>query len=478
MTANIERTPVHVVYGGADRYSADTPRKLGDIALKTLQEYAPNFAAFALSVGLPGSEKLPTDNEGITRLDRQISRSQSKAREENFTEWFAWTVYRKTIAKLENEPVEDFRIDFEDGYGFRPDDEEDNDAIRAANELASAFKNQTVPAFCGFRIRSLAPETRKRGLRTLDLFLTSFVERCGETFPGNFVVTLPKITDKKQVRELCDRLKKFEKKNKITTGSIGVELMIETPQAIFDRSGNIALRSLVDVAKGRCTSAHFGAFDYTSALGIVSAYQHLNHPACDHARQLMLANLATLGIRLSDSVTTELPVAIHRKGRLSKTQICENRDSIYHGLREHFVNVTRSMQNGFYQSWDLHPNQLPARFAAVNAFFIEAADSMAHRLKENFARSTKATLTRNAFDDAASAEGLLNFFRKGLGCGAFDAKEIRKMIGVTADELCALSFSELAEVHSKKEKDGIAAARSEFKTLKFEIRNLRSEIKQ
>jgi len=52
------------------------------------------------------------------------------------------------------------------------------------------------------------------------------------------------------------------------------------------------------------------------------------------------------------------------------------------------------------------------------------------------------------------------------------------MIGVTADELCALSFSELAEVHSKKEKDGIAAARSEFKTLKFEIRNLRSEIKQ
>jgi citrate lyase beta subunit len=471
MTVSIERTPVHVVYGGADRYSSDTPRKLGDIALKTLQEHAPNFAAIASAVGLSGNEKLPTDPDGITKLDRQIGRSQSKARAENFAAWFAWTVYRKTIAKLEQEPVEDFRIDFEDGYGFRLDDEEDSDAIRAATEMSAAFQNGTLPPFCGFRIKSLAPETRKRGLRTLELFLTSFVEGCGEKFPENFVVTLPKITDKKQVRELCDRLKKFEKKNKLPPGSIGVELMIETPQSIYDRSGNIGLRSLVDAAKGRCTSAHFGAFDYTAALGIVSTYQHLNHAACDLARHLMLVNLTPVGVRLSDSVTTKLPVAIHRKGRLNKTQIRENRDSVCDGWREHFTNVNRSMQNGFYQSWDLHPNQLPARFAAVYSFFIEAANSMACRLNENFARSTKATLTGNAFDDAASAEGILNFFRKGLGCGAFDAKEIKKMIGVSADELCTLTFSELAEVYLTKEKDGIAAARSEFKTLKFEIRN-------
>ncbi|PYS91726.1 MAG: phosphoenolpyruvate kinase [Acidobacteria bacterium] len=477
MTANLLRTPVHVVYGGADRYSADTPRKLGDIALKTLHAYAPNFADFARAIGLPGNEKLPTDPDCITKLDRQIGRSQTKAREEQFTAWYAWTVYRKSIAKLEQNPVEDFRIDFEDGYGFRPDEEEDIDAIRAASELASAFKNETITPFCGFRIKSLAPETRKRGLRTLELFLTSFVDNCGETFPENFVVTLPKITDKKQVRDLCDRLKKFEKKNKLSAGSIGVELMIETPQAIFDRSGNIALRSLVDAAKGRCTSAHFGAFDYTSALGIVSTQQHLDHPSCDLARQLMLANLAPLGIRLSDSVTTRLPVTINRKGRLTKTQHRENHDSIYDGLGEHFANVTRSMQNGFYQSWDLHPNQLPARFAAVYAFFIEAADSMSHRLNENFALSTKATLTGNAFDDAASAEGMLNFFRKGLGCGAFDGKEIKKMIAFSADELSSFSFAELAQLHVQKEKGGIAAARSEFKTLKFEIRNLRSETK-
>ncbi|MFL6466593.1 MAG: DUF6986 family protein, partial [Pyrinomonadaceae bacterium] len=461
----LARSPVHVVYGGADRFTASISRKLGDIALESLKNYAPNFADLARAVGLSGSETFPDDPDGIAKLEKQIARSQSKAREENFNAWLAWTVYRKTIIKLEREPVEDFRIDFEDGYGFRSDEEEDSDAIRAAKELAAALQKGTITPFCGFRIKPLTPETKKRAVRTLELFLSSFIESWGENFPENFVVTLPKITDKKQVRDLCDRLKKFEKKNGLATASIGVELMIETPQSIFDKSGNIALRSLVDASKGRCTSAHFGAFDYTSALGIVSTQQRLDHPACDLARQLMLANLAPIGVRLSDSVTTKLPVTIHQKGRLNKMQSQENRDSIYAGWREHFANVTRSMQQGFYQSWDLHPNQLPARFAAVYAFFIEASGSMAARLRANFERSTKATLTGNIFDDAASAEGILNFFRKGLGCEAFEAKEIKKLIGITAEELYTFSFPQLAEIYSTNQKGGIAAAQSEFKNL-------------
>ena len=437
------RSPVHVVYGGADRYTANTPQKLGEIARATLQTYAPNFVEFAQACYLPGSETLPNYPEAITNLEKQIARSRSKTKSENFSAWFAWTVHRKTLAKLEFEPIEDFRIDFEDGYGFRPDDEEDSDSVRAAAELASAYRNGSITPFCGFRIKSVNRETSARGLRTLDLFLKTFLEKSDGGIPENLVVTLPKIDEKKQVRELCDSLKRFEKRNGLKNRSIGIELMIESPLAIFDRKGNVALKELVEESKGRCTSAHFGAFDYTSALGIVSSHQDLHHPACDLARQIMLAGLAPLGIRLSDSVTTRLPVAVYRKGRLTKLQVEENRRSIHQGWREHFANVTASMKNGFYQSWDLHPNQLPARYAAAFAFFLAESDSLAERFKVFLARATQATLTGNTFDDAASVEGILNFFRRGVDCGAFEPKEIRALLGISAEELTSASFQEM-----------------------------------
>lgn len=256
---------------------------------------------------------------------------------------------------------------------------------------------------------------------------------------------VPKITDRKQVKELCDRLKSIEKKAGLKAGLIGIEIMIETPLSIIDRKGNFALKGLVEAAKGRCTSAHFGAFGYTSALGISSTHQHLRHDACNFARQMMLLNLSPMGIRLSDSVTTLLPVAIHKSGRLSKSQIAENRRAVHEGWREHFSNVTESMKNGFYQSWDLHPNQLPARYAAVYAFFLESADAQASRLKEFLTKATQATLTGNTFDDAASAEGILNFFRRGVDCGAFSEKEIRDSTGLTAEELRSRTFQQIAE---------------------------------
>lgn len=444
----LSRAPVHVVYGGADRYSANTPKKLGEIALATLQTFAPNFVEFAKSCCLPGSETLPELPEAVAKLEKHIVRNHSKAKAENHPAWFAWLVHHKMLAKLEREPVEDFRIDFEDGYGFRTDDEEDRDALRSATELASAFQNGTITLSCGVRIKSLNKETAARGQRTLDLFLKTLTEKTGGTMPDNFVITLPKITDKKQVRELCDRLKRFEKRNGLKNGSIGVELMIESPLALFDNKGKVVLKKLVQKAGGRCSSAHFGAFDLTSVLGIVSTHQGLHHPACNLARQLMLANLAPLGIRLSDSVTTRLPVAIHKKGRLNKIQREENRRSIHEAWREHFANVTTSMRNGFYQSWDLHPNQLPARYAAAYAFFLAESDSMAGRFKDFAAKATQATLTGNTFDDAASVEGILNFFRRGVDCGAFDSREIKALLGMSVDELRSASFQQIAATAS------------------------------
>jgi len=403
---NPSRSPVHVVYGGAHLFKADTPEKLGGIALSSLRLYASNIREFAAAFGLEKSETV-----------------------------FLQTVYAKTLDKLAREPVEDFRIDFEDGYGFRPDTEEDADAIKASDYLAVAFLRNVITPFCGFRIKSLGPETHDRAVRTLELFFENFLKKSGKALPDNFVVTLPKVSGKKQVRELCEILDRIELDAGLVKGEIGVELMVETPQAIIGKNGRVATARLVEAAEGRCRSAHFGAYDYTSALGISGPHQHLRHPACDFARQTMLLALAPLGVRVVDSVTTTMPVAIHKEANLTDQQKTENRNSVHAGWREHFENVTASMSSGFYQSWDLHPNQLVARYAAVYAFFLRSRDTDAARLRGFIEKSTKANLTGNTFDDSASANGLINFFRLGLDCGAFSPAEVKMATSMSAEEL-------------------------------------------
>jgi citrate lyase beta subunit len=409
MSASQSRSPVHVVYGGAHLFQRDTTQKLGKIALRSMKTYAPDVDEFAAAFGLD---------------DRKL----------------AQIIYRKTIDKLEREPVEDFRIDFEDGYGFRPDPEEDADAIRASDELAKAFQKNSLPPFSGFRIKSLGPETHSRGVRTLNLFLENLLAKSKRRVPENFVVTLPKITNAKEVAELARRLTRIENDGRLPFGSIRVEIMIETPRSIIDEKGRVALGELIEAAAGRCTSAHFGAYDYTSALGISATHQHLRHPSCNFARQLMLIAFAPLGVRLVDSVTTTMPVAIHRDEKLTDEQKNENRHSVHSGWREHFDNVTASMRNGFYQSWDLHPNQLVARYAAVYNFFMRSRDADGARLRGFIEKATKANLTGNAFDDAASVNGLLNFFRLGMDCGALTPAEIRKATSLSPSELRNLKF--------------------------------------
>lgn len=443
--ARPSRSPVHVVYGGADRYSADTPRKLGKIALDSIKAYAPNFVEFASAFRLHGSERLPSFPKAIKELEAELKAAPEKAKHKNFPAWFAWTIHQKTVDKLRREPVEDFRIDFEDGYGFRSDEEEDGHAIGVANELAAAFKKKRITAFCGFRIKSLAPETYGRAIKTLEIFLPNYLDQTENRVPENFVVTLPKVTDSKQVKDICKRLASIEKKRKLAKNSIGLELMIETPQSIIDKKGRIAIRDLVDAAKGRCTSVHFGAYDYSAALGISASHQDIRHPACNFARQMVQAALANSGVRLCDSVTTLMPVPIHRAEMLADFEKTENKRAVHAGWLKHFQNVTSSMADGFYQSWDLHPNQLVARYAAVYAFFLLEKDAQATRLSGFLDKATKASLTGNTFDDAASAQGLLNFFRRGRDCGAFDENEIAAATGLISADLDSSSFADLSK---------------------------------
>jgi hypothetical protein len=283
----------------------------------------------------------------------------------------------------------------------------------------------------------------------LDLFLTNLLEKTGGELPENFVVNLPKIKRSEEVEILAELLNEFEKKNSLENGAIKIEIMIETPEAIVNERGESNVRNLVEAGKGRVNSAHFGAFDYTASFGISGTHQHLRHEACNFARQMMQISLAPLGIRLSDSVTTEMPVAVHKGENLSDKLRTQNARAVHSAWRKHFNNVTLSMIDGFYQSWDLHPAQFPARYAAVYSFFLDAKDEQARRLKGFVEKATHAMTTGNVFDDAASAQGLLNFFLRGLNCGATTDKEVLETTGLSENELRSASFVKIMENRRK-----------------------------
>src|SRR5438309_1865380 len=288
------RQPVHTVYGGAHLFKSDTTRKLGDLALRALSQYAPNATTFAEAIGI---------DPGVAEI-----------------------VYGRVQEKLKREAVEDFRIDFEDGYGIRGDDEEDGHAAQAAQDCAKGLKNGTLSPFIGIRIKSLSGELAARALRTLDIFLTNL----GSKLPPNFLVTLPKITSPWQVSTL------------------------------------------------------------------VSAFEALE-PKLENAR------------------------AVHAAWRL------------------HADDVRHSLASGFYQGWDLHPAQLPSRYGTVYAFFLKSLPATSDRLKNFISKAAQATLHGDTFDDAATGQGLLNFFLRGVNCGALTEHEALAT-GLSIDELRGRSF--------------------------------------
>ena len=405
------RQPIHTVYGGAHLFRADTAARLGATALKALHEYAPGNVTLAAALGI---------SEGLA--DR---------------------IYNRIVEKLEREPVEDFRLDYEDGYGNRPDAEEDGHARSAARELASAVAAGSAPPFVGIRIKPLTDELRERSIRTLDLFISTLLDATGTRVPVNFVVTLPKITSPGQPRTLADLFDAKERAAGLAPGSLRMELMIETPQSIFDERGNGALPALVDAGRGRIVAAHFGTYDYTASLGITAAYQHMRHPACDFARHVMQVSLAGTGVWLSDGATNVLPVPLHRAraaGTLTDAQLAQNRDAIHRAWKLHYDDVRHSLVHAYYQGWDLHPAQLVTRYAAVYAFFLESLDAASERLRNFIGKAAQATLVGEVFDDAATGQGLLNFFLRALNCGAVREEEIEKLTGLTLDELRSGSF--------------------------------------
>jgi Malate synthase len=447
-----DRQPVHTVYGGAHLFRADTAKRLGEKALEALDEYAPDFIAFAKAIGLPGSQHLPGSQDSAD-LAKSIQANPEAARKDHADAWFAYAVFQRVREKLRREPVEDFRIDFEDGFGNRPDEEEDRYAAAAARELAAGMTAGGLPPFIGLRIKPLNEELRSRSIRTLDIFLTELLGKTGGKLPQNFFITLPKVTIPEESAALAGVCSRLESALGLGTGTLLVELMIETPQSIFNERGELNLLALAAAAQGRCVGAHFGTYDYTAGRGITAAHQHMMHFACDFAKEAMQVAYAETGIWLSDGATNVLPVPVHHRGanssQLTAEQIEDNRKAVHQAWKLHSAHIRHSLVNGFYQGWDLHPAQLATRYAAVYSFFLESLDAASERLRNFIQKAAQATLVGEVFDDAATGQGLLNYFLRAINCGAITAQEAQRLTGLTQAEFRSASFVKILDGRKK-----------------------------
>ncbi|HEY8984414.1 MAG TPA: aldolase/citrate lyase family protein [Streptomyces sp.] len=376
------RQPVHTVYVPGDAFAADTIRAWGDAALTALDEHAPDAASFAAVLGLAAD--------------------------------LAEDVHTRVRAKLEREPVEDLRIDFEDGYGPRPDAEEDRHAARAARLVAAAHRDGTAAPYTGIRMKCMEAAVRDRGIRTLDIFLSGLMEAGG--LPEGLTLTLPKVTYPEQVTAMVRLLEAFEKARGLEAGRIGFEIQIETSQAVLAADGTATVARMIDAAEGRATGLHYGTFDYSASLGVSAAHQASDHPVADHAKAVMQVAAAGTGVRVCDGSTNVLPVGPTEK--------------VHDAWRLHYGLTRRALARAYYQGWDMHPGHLPTRYAAVFAFYREGFAQAAARLSRYASRTTG-----DVMDEPATAKALSGYLLRGLDCGALDAGEVAEASGLTRGEL-------------------------------------------
>lgn len=379
------RQPVHTVYVPGDRFTGELAAQWGANAL-TAAGGAAGLRELATRLGYAQPEKLGA----------------------------------LVAAKLEVEPIEDLRLDFEDGYGNRPDAEEDAHALAAADSVSAAVAAGQAPACIGIRFKCFEAPTRARGIRTLDLFISRLLAN-GE-LPAGLRLTLPKVSTVAQVEAMVFLAEKLEENHGLDAGRIRFEVQVETPQAIIAADGTHPVAQLIHAGKGRVCSLHYGTYDYSASLSVAAAYQSMEHPVADFAKDVMQVAVAGTGVELSDGSTNIIPAG--------------DPENITAAWALHARLVRRHLERGIYQGWDMHANHLPTRYLATFAFFREGLTAAATRLR-NYVHQIDSTI----MDEPATARALARYIHRGLSCGAVRVEEVQELAQISAAELEAIALN-------------------------------------
>ncbi|MGO2080932.1 DUF6986 family protein [Glutamicibacter arilaitensis] len=379
------RQPVHTVYVPGDKYTADLPAAWGANALATAGDAA-GLAELAAKLNLAEPERLG----------------------------------ELVAAKLASEPIEDLRLDFEDGYGNRPDAEEDAAVIAAADSVSAAVSAGKAPACIGIRFKCLEAPTRGRGIRTLDLFITRLLEN--GPLPEGLRLTLPKVTTVAQVEAMVHLAEQVERVHGLEAGRIRFEVQVETPQVILAANGTHPVAQLIASGKGRVSSLHYGTYDYSASLGVAAGYQSMEHPVADFAKDVMQVAVAGTGVELSDGSTNIIPAG--------------DPENIAAAWELHARLVSRHLARGIYQGWDMHENQLVTRYLATFAFFREGLQAAGTRLRNYVHQISSAIM-----DEPATVRALARYIHRGVACGAVTADEVTELAQITLPELEAIALN-------------------------------------
>ncbi len=376
---------MHTVYVPADIFTPDLPERWGAEALSAVESFG-GAEALALALGID--------------------------------EALAPRVAARVVDKLQTEPIEDLRLDFEDGYGIHSDEEEDAHALAAASAVVEALSADRAPPFIGIRFTCLEDRTRRRGLRTLDLFLGGLL--AAGDLPDGFTFTLPKVSTVAQVEAMVFACERLETSYGLPDGRLRFEVQVETPQVVLAADGTIPVATMLHRAGGRITGLHYGTYDYSASLGIAAAFQSMEHPAADFAKQVMQVAVAGTGVRLSDGSTNVLPVG--------------DPQAVLAAWQLHARLVRRSLERGYYQGWDLHAAQLPSRFIATYGFYLDGLAEACTRLRDYVHRTGSGFM-----DEPASARALAGFIGRAVACGAATPEEVALSAGVDSEQLAQLA---------------------------------------
>jgi citrate lyase beta subunit len=377
--------PLQTRYVPADRVTSTTTAEFGTEALRLLDAHAPEAASFETAFG----------------IDALVA---ARTRE-------------RVHAKLERAPVEDLRVDFEDGDGTRPDDEEDRHAEEAALAVQTSRADGTAPRSFGLRVKSFADGAEARSLRTLDTFVSTLTETAGG-LPDGFVVTFPKVVTPEHVALFAEALERLEVRLGLGERALRFEVQVETPPSVIGPDGSVAAPGILDAADGRLTAMHFGVFDYTASLGLMPWEQRLDHPANDLARELLQVTLAGTGVRISDGSSNVVPAS-------------NRTEDVHAAWRVHADHVRHSLRNGFEQGWDLHPSHLASRYAAVFGWLLPHLDDATSRVRA----WRDGVAAAGVLDEPATVTSLLRYLRFAVSSGAVDEAEVLEATGLAQDDL-------------------------------------------
>ena len=421
--------PVSTLYLGAQHFNASSIDQIARQAQDYLQQYAPGPLALAEALQFPEAQSWQRQSaRQRAELNQHLVSDDCDPLPEGSDLWLLQRIYRQTELRLSNQPLADLRIDFEDGLGPLTDSAEDAYARQCAQYLAQSSASKYFPPYCGIRIRAFdSHKNAERGLRTLDIFCSELLRANAGKLPPGFAITLPKVEQANQLSLLVQSLDEFERQHQLDSASIALEIMLESSLGLVNEQGAITGKSLLAAGGERLRGVHLGIYDYGASARLAAPSQRLDSRTCEWARNIIKLAFDPSAVTISDGSTNILPEPVYSSGELNSYQHNINALAVHQAWRQSYAHISAALDNGIYQGWELHPGQLPVRYAANARYFLARLPEYRQRLSLLRQSASQLASSGGTFDEPATARGLRHYYQLAYAAGSIDKSDLQEV---------------------------------------------------